>query len=341
VPSKERPPNNDLYRAPLLSAQVEIEIADGHLDRARTAADELHAIAQRVGSRAMLADASLAQGRLRLAEDDAPAAREHLMASANLWQEVRAPYELAITRGELAVVQRAMGHENEAELEEAASRNLLRAIRSSNSDAVTYPAPTGQGHDSANRMTQEGDYWTVDFERRTVRIRDLKGIHYLTRLLGDPTREFHVLDLVTTENPRPPDSANRAGRIAVTSSFDDAGEILDDQARTAYQRRLDEIEHDIDDARSAGDLGRVQQAEAERDFLVRELSNAFGIGGRSRKAGATSERARVAVTRALRTTIRHIADHHEPLGRHLDHAIRTGTYCSYQPDPLDPPQWQL
>jgi hypothetical protein len=324
----------------LLAAQVEIGIAGGHLDRARTAADELDAIAQRVGSRAVLADAALAQGRLRLAENDPAAAREHLMAAAHVWQEVRAPYELAITRGELAVVQRAMGHEKEAEFEEAASRSLLDAIRSSSSDATTYRAAGGEGTD-LNRMIQEGDYWTVDFERRTVRIRDLKGIHYLTRLLGDPSREFHVLDLVTTENPRPPDSGSRAGRDAVTSSFDDAGEILDDHARTAYRRRLDEIEHDIDDGRAAGDLGRVQQAEAERDFLVRELSNAFGIGGRSRKAGATSERARVAVTRALRTAIRSIADHHESLGRHLDHAIRTGTYCSYQPDPLDPPQWQL
>lgn len=340
VPSKERPPNNDLYRAPLLSAQVEIEIAAGHLEQARTAADELDAIARRVGSRAVLADAALALGRLRLAENDPSAAREHLVAATLLWQEVRAPYELAITRRELAVAHRAMGYESEAEFEEVASRSLMRAIRSS-SDATTYRASTGDDTDASNRMIQEGDYWTVDFERRTVRIKDLKGIHYLTRLLGDPAREFHVLDLVSTEHPRPPDSGNRAGHIAVTSSFDDAGEILDDQARTAYRRRLDEIEYDIDDARAAGDLGRVEQAQTERDFLVRELSNAFGIGGRSRKAGAASERARVAVTRSLRTAIRHIVDHHESLGRHLEHAVRTGTYCSYQPDPLDPPQWQL
>lgn len=340
VPSKERPPNNDFHRAPLLAAQVEIGIAGDQLDRARTAADELAAIAQRVGSRAVLADAALAQGRLRLAENDPATAREHLVAAAHLWQEVGAPHELAMTRRELAAVHRAMGHQDEAEFEEAASGSLLEAIRHRSSDATTTRDTGAQG-DSAKRMTQEGDYWTIDFERRTVRIRDLKGIHYLTRLLGDPTREFHVLDLVTMENPGPPDIGSRNRRNAGMSSFDDAGEILDDYARTAYRRRLDEIEQDIDDAHAAGDLRRVQQAEAERDFLVRELSNAFGIGGRSRKAGATSERARVAVTRALRTAIRHIADHHESLGRHLDHAIRTGTYCSYQPDPLDPPQWQL
>ena len=45
VPSKERPPNSDLQRAPLLEAQVEIAIASGDIDRARTAADELELIA--------------------------------------------------------------------------------------------------------------------------------------------------------------------------------------------------------------------------------------------------------------------------------------------------------
>ena len=41
VPSKEFPPNSDLGRAPLLAAQVEIEIAAGDIQRAQSAADEL------------------------------------------------------------------------------------------------------------------------------------------------------------------------------------------------------------------------------------------------------------------------------------------------------------
>ena len=30
-------------------------------------------------------------------------------------------------------------------------------------------------------------------------LRDLKGLHYLARLLAHPGREFHVLDLVSSE----------------------------------------------------------------------------------------------------------------------------------------------
>src|SRR5215213_10100130 len=50
VPSKERPPNTDLQRAPLLEAQVEIAIAAGNIGRARSAADELELIADRFES---------------------------------------------------------------------------------------------------------------------------------------------------------------------------------------------------------------------------------------------------------------------------------------------------
>src|SRR3954453_19269690 len=59
VPSKERPPHTDLQRAPLLEAQVEIEIEAGNLDRARSAADELQLVANRFENKALTAGAAL------------------------------------------------------------------------------------------------------------------------------------------------------------------------------------------------------------------------------------------------------------------------------------------
>src|SRR5918996_995971 len=55
VPSKELPPDTDLQRAPLLEAQVEIEIAAGDVDRARSAVDELKRVAARFESQALVA----------------------------------------------------------------------------------------------------------------------------------------------------------------------------------------------------------------------------------------------------------------------------------------------
>ena len=148
------------------------------------------------------------------------------------------------------------------------------------------------------------------FEGRTVRVRDLKGMRYLARLLADPGREFHVLDLVAAESR--PAAAAESGRAAGLSrtALGDAGEMLDARAKDAYRRRLAEIEDDIEQARALGDTEREAQADAERDFLVRELSRAVGLGGRDRRAASASERARVSVTRAVRQAIARIGEHH-------------------------------
>jgi hypothetical protein len=159
-------------------------------------------------------------------------------------------------------------------------------------------------------------------------VRDSKGLRYLARLLAEPGRELHVLDLVALE--RAPEQSE--SRLAFAANGD-AGELLDARAKAAYRRRLAEIDEDLADALALGDTARASQAESERDILVRELSRAVGLGGRDRRAGSASERARSAVTRAMRHALSRIRKHHAPLGDHLDRTIRTGTYCVYTPDP--------
>ncbi|MGH2968609.1 MAG: transcriptional regulator [Solirubrobacteraceae bacterium] len=315
VPSKELPPDTDLQRAPLLEAQVEIEIAAGDLGRARAAADELERVAARFHSKALFAGAALARGRVRLAEGHPAEAERCCAEAARLWNEIGAPYEAALARMALAGALRAGGREDQAVLERQAARTILERIE------VRESAPA-----DTNVFRREGDYWCVIFEGRTVRVRDLKGMRYLAQLLAHPGREFHVLDLVAAETGQ---------QVALG----DAGEMLDERAKTAYRRRLTEIEDDIEQARALGDARREAQADTERDFLVRELARAVGLGGRDRRAASASERARSGVTRAIRQGIARIGEHHEELGEHLSRAVRTGTHCTYAPDAGAPPAW--
>jgi hypothetical protein len=344
VPSKELPPDTELRRAPLLEAQVEIEVAAGNVDRAGAAADELQVVAARFQSKALVAGATLAQGRVCLAKGDAVDAERLCSEAARLWNEVGAPYEAAHARLGLAEALRVGGSADQAALEHRTARALLDRIEAAR---TAEPEAQAGGHDqldepaaAVNSFRREGDYWSIVFEERTVRVRDLKGMRYLARLLAHPGREFHVLDLVAAEDAVAPfERGQTAGPSR--STLGDAGEMLDARAKDAYRRRLAEIEEDIEQARALGDAERDAQAHAERDFLVRELSRAVGLGGRDRRAASASERARVSVTRAVRKAIGQIGEHHPQLGKHLDRAIRTGTFCAYLPDPRASAGWRL
>ena len=312
-------------------------------------------------SKALVAGAALAQGRVRLAEGDTADARRHFEAAAHLWSEIGAPYEAALARTGLARAHRAEGNEARALLEFRAARAAFERIGAASEEARAAqaigetpggdltPSPLQAGPPVAsnvrvhpdNMFRREGDYWSVVFEGHIVRLRDVRGLRYLARLLANPGREFHVLDLVAVE-PRGAAGGSRGAEQGVPfRDAGDAGELLDGRAKDAYRRRLAEIEDDLEEARELGDAARAAQANAEREFLVSELSRAVGLGGRDRRAGSAAERARASVTRAVRQAMKRIREHDPELGAHLDRTIRTGTYCAYLPGTRSTAAWKL
>ena len=79
------------------------------------------------------------------------------------------------------------------------------------------------------------------------------------------------------------------------------------------------------------DIGRASQLGVERDLLVDQLAQAVGLGGRDRRAVSVSERARVNVTRAIRSAIRRIGEADRDAGHYLDSTVVTGAYCLFDP----------
>lgn len=173
---------------------------------------------------------------------------------------------------------------------------------------------------------REGEWWTLAFAGRTVRLRDAKGLGDIARLLAKPEREVHVLDLVGPTDP----AASRSGPAA---------EILDAEARRAYEARIVDLEEEIAEAQVRHDTERVARAREESQFLVSELSGALGLGGRPRRVTDETERARKAVAWRIRDCVKRIERDHPDLARHLRAALRTGVYCTYRPE--RPVAWQL
>lgn len=350
IPSKERPPFGDLRLAPLLDAQAEIAAASGDAGTARRAADQLRSIAESYPSRALDAGAALASARAALLEGDLDEAIHQATAATAVWADIGAPFEAAAARVVLGEARQRSGDVERAQMEWRAARagfasfGALRwAQRAAALLAESAPLTAGPraGGGASATFRCDGDTRTICYGDRTVLMRDLKGFRYVERLLLDPGREFHVLDLVSVERGSLP-TGHVVGHDEVLG--DGMGEgfpVIDDDAREAYRRRLAEVEADIEEATQMNDLGRVELAERDRDYLVAELTSAVGLGGRARSVGGTSERARTAVTRSLRYALKRLAEHHPALAAHLEQHVHTGTYCVYRPDSLSPVVWDL
>jgi hypothetical protein len=67
-----------------------------------------------------------------------------------------------------------------------------------------------------------------------------------------------------------------------------------------------------------------------------------GASGEARDGRtATGNSARVKATRSIRTAMQRIGTHNAPLIEHLRATIKTGTSCSYTPDPRLPVDWEF
>jgi class 3 adenylate cyclase len=117
-----------LARSHLLPAQVDISLAAGDLDGARSGADELVAIAAVYGTPALEAAAHCMRGQVQLAAGDESGALRSLRAGCRGWQELDAPYETARARMALAAVYRAAGDPETAALELAAARSAFERL---------------------------------------------------------------------------------------------------------------------------------------------------------------------------------------------------------------------
>jgi hypothetical protein len=223
-----------------------------------------------------------------------------------------APGDVQHARDLLAAAERAY-----VEMGMAAHADAARQLRSSFARAADGDAETGD-----NVIEHQGDYWTLAYGGKVVRLVQSKGLAYLCHLLRHPGREFHVAELIEAADG--PHSAASA-RAGIGS-----GGVPDQRARAEYRRRLEGLRDDLEEAERFNDVQRASRAREEMEHIAVELRAALGLGGAAQRVTVV-ERMRKAVGNRIRSAVARIRRAHPALGRHLATSIRLGTFCAYQP----------
>jgi tetratricopeptide (TPR) repeat protein len=324
-----------LRAAELLSIEIDALVGLGDIDAARRSAAALEQVMDGLDAPAVRARVASARARVATAEERFDEAIEIVTGALEALSARDLPWRHVLLTIELADLYDRAGRTEDGAVEVALAAATLEGLDAKLPDRhrhvverLTSPAHPEAATPGRRATTEQAELrrmrtgWQARHGDVIVPVTDSKGMRYLAELIARPGSERHALDLV--------DRIEGVGAID-RRALGDAGPAMDARARSAFRRRIEELRGDTDEALAIGNLDRAEQLQAEIDGLVGALAKAFGLGGRERPAASAAERARLNVTRALRTAIARLADALPAAGAALDRHVRTGTYCAYEP----------
>ncbi|MGQ0433812.1 MAG: tetratricopeptide repeat protein [Microthrixaceae bacterium] len=316
----------------LLTLLIDAHLGRGDHAAAQAACESLRERAQEVAVPTLLARAQAARARLQASMGDTAGAAATLEEALESLDPAALPWLRTTLLVDLARLRDRCGDGAAAQRAAAEARAALRDL-----DVVLPPGDaalldalsagrTGAGPRSLPAvLTRDGGWWSAAHDGTSVRLRDSKGMQYLAALIAVPGGERHALDLVDrVEGLGAHDEPDRR-------RLGDAGPVIDTDARVAYRHRIEALRGQVEDALAANQWDAAEALQNELDALVAQLAQAFGLGGRDRVAASASERARLNVTRALRTALARLTEALPGPGAALDRSVRTGMYCTYEP----------
>lgn len=262
-----------------------------------------------------------ALGVAALTVGDADRAVAHLRAAVERNLALRHWPAVLMSRRRHAEALALRGHPRDAAVardELATAAEQAAALGMTASDHVSVQAR----EPAVAACSRVGRQWRIEWGRRSVLVEHSVGLFHLAVLIANPGQEIAAIDLV-------------AGVAALAASADrramSAQPVIDREAARQYQNRLSRLPAEIGDLESGGDLDGAARALAERDWLLNELAGATGLAGRSRRFADDTERARIAVGKALRRALTRVEEADTFIGEHLRGTVHTGVRCWYRP----------
>ena len=334
-----------LRAASLLGVLVEAELGRADLAAAAAASADLDARTAGLGLPLFAAEAARLRARVRSALGDRDGAIGALQEGLDHLAGAPLPHLQARLQLDLVRHLADGGDRPAATVEARAAAALLArldvVLPAADSQLLdqlgvgTSAAKAPHGAPQSATLRRDGSWWSAACGETTARLRNTKGLAYLAELVAHPATERHVIDLVDLVEGVSPDTGIDRRRLG------EAGPLLDARSRDAYRRRVGQLKDEVEDALAVEDDDRAASAQSELDALVAELARAFGLGGRERKASSVAEKARVNVTRAIRTAIATVSDVLPAAGGVLDRRVRTGLFCAHEPQPDDEILWSV
>jgi hypothetical protein len=205
-----------------------------------------------------------------------------------------------------------------------------------------------------NKFLFDGKTWTLQFDDKVVVEPDRLGLHYIQQLIQSAKKEIHSSNLVTGaygESYEVMDAkdllesgvaiteadeneiADGVDLQVVTTEFRD--EILPEDNRVFVFGLLEKEYKFLSKLESKGHSDEVlkQKEKIKEDIqAIQKYLDDHRYHGKSVCFDTRAEKNRKSVAKAIKDAIGKIAKKHPSLAEHLRKSIKTGIFCSYEPE---------
>jgi hypothetical protein len=238
----------------------------------------------------------------------------------------------------------------ELQTESAKSSDIQVVSSNTTGESATIVEASGTAvgaTEKANIFHREGEYWTVAYEGKIIRLKDTKGLRYIAYLLQHPERSFLGTALIDAVE-KPQRRATQGSYMQIdekqamdmglrVSDLGHATEWMNSEALEEIKSRIKDLKERLEMAEECQDMDRAATIREEIHTMSSCLAKAVGVGGRIRKSGDPVEKARKSVSNCIDYSLRKIKESHPSLWKHLRNSIKRGTFFSYLPE--EPASW--
>jgi|GEM_PF-1146475 hypothetical protein len=198
------------------------------------------------------------------------------------------------------------------------------------------PVPAESSERGQYYFILQGEYWDVGFQGKATRLRHIKGLSYITHLLGNPDKDIPALELSQLVNKPDIDEKDREqyGNMTQEQLAEEGLSIFEPQKSMARakQKTVKEALKNLEEARRNGDPLWSKEAQREYDEAVNAIMRKRGA--KMSVEALNDNRARINAQK--RITAAYSCMKRKGLGAlvaHLRKRIKTGSVCSYTSHP--------
>ena len=194
-----------------------------------------------------------------------------------------------------------------------------------------------------------GEFWTISYKGIPINLNDSIGLQYIHYLLGNPNNEFPVLALVHAIKKAPPtkvvdyqnmDEEQLEGQLIEDGLNKGSTDyLLDEEAIAAYKNHYSKLKSELEEETTPKCKEEINETHEIMEKIVKLLTVGRDKSGKPRKFQDEAEKARKAVSKAVKKSLKKLENEHPALLLHFKSTLKTGMYCSYKPEKSIP--WKL